>query len=153
MNNNYADCSDFTLLHLNIRSISNKLDNFSNFLGRIALNFSVIGITETWLDDISHSSDIPGFNFIHNHRVDRVGGGVGLYLADHLNFKQRADLAFSDGCAESLFVEINRTKEINIVIGVIYRPPDWKLRDFISELDQLVNVISRENKCVFVRRL
>ena len=148
LNNNYADCSDFTLLHLNIRSISNKLDNFSNFLGRIALNFSVIGITETWLDDISHSSDIPGFNFIHNHRVDRVGGGVGLYLADHLNFKQRAD--FSDGCAESLFVEINRTKEKNIVIGVIYRPPDWKLRDFISELDQLVNVISRENKSVFL---
>ena len=71
-------------------------------------------------------------------------------MADHLNFKKRADLAFSDGCAESLFVEINRTKEKNIVIGVIYRPPDWKLRDFISELDQLVNVISRENKSVFL---
>ena len=36
------------------------------------------------------------------------------------------------------------------MIGVIYRPPDWKLRDFISELDQLVNVISRENKSVFL---
>ena len=59
------------------------------------LKFSVIGISETWLDDSSHSSDIPGFNFIHNHRVGRTGGAVGLYLADYLEFKHRADLVFA----------------------------------------------------------
>ena len=51
---------------------------------------------------------------------------------------------------ESLFVEINRTMVKNIVIGVIYRPTDCKLRDFILELELLVSVISEENKSVFL---
>ena len=136
--------------HLNIDSLSYKLDRFSIFLGSVALKLSVIGISETWLDDSSHSCDITGFNFIHNHRVGRTGGGVGLYLADYLESKHRADLVFSKACAESLFVEINRTKGKNIVIGVIYRPPDCKLRDFIVELGQLVSVISEENETVFL---
>ena len=156
-NNRLVDLNVYTnnrgylaLFHLNIHSISYKLDRFSNFLGGVALKFSVIGISETWLDDSSHYCDIIGFNFIHNHRVGRIGGGVGLHLADYLEFKHCADLVFSKDCAESLFVEINRTKGKNIVIGVIYRPPDWKLRDFIVELWQLVCVISKENKTVFL---
>ena len=43
-----------------------------------------MSITETSLDDSSHISDISGYNFIHYHRVDRSGGGVGIYLLDHL---------------------------------------------------------------------
>ena len=39
-----------------------------------------MSITETSLDDSSHISDISGYNFIHYHRVDRSGGGVGIYL-------------------------------------------------------------------------
>ena len=70
----------------------------------ISLQFSVIAVTETWLEDSSHSSDIPGFNFVHKHRENRTGGGVGLYLADYLKFKHRTDLAFSTDCAESLFI-------------------------------------------------
>ena len=149
-NNNNNNTIEFSLLHLNIRSISKKLDSFSNFLGSLSVKFSVIGITETWLNDSSHTSDISGYNFIHRHRVDRSGGGVGIYLLDDLDFKHRADLAFPSDCAESLFIEINRSKEKNILIGVIYRPPDKNLPQFIIELDQLVDRISKENKPVFL---
>ena len=41
LNNN---CANLALLHLNIRSISKKLDKFSIFLGSLALDFSFIGI-------------------------------------------------------------------------------------------------------------
>ena len=140
---------EFSLLHLNIRSISKKLDSFSNFLGSLSVKFSDIGITETWHNDSSHTSDISGYNFIHRHRVDRSGGGVGIYLLDHLDFKHRADLAFPSDCAKSLFIEINRTKENNILIGVVYRP-DKNLPQFIIELDQLVDRIWKENKPVFL---
>ena len=109
LNNN---CAKLALLHPNIRSISKKLDKLSNFLGSLALNFSVIGITETWLDNSSHLSDIQGYSFIHNPRADRDGGGVGLYLAEHLKFKNRADLTFVIDCAESLFVEVITPTEL-----------------------------------------
>ena len=103
MNHN---CANLALLHLYIRSISKKIDKFSNFLGSLALDFSVLGITETWLDNSSHLSDIQGYSFIHNPRVNRDGGGVGLYLAEQ--FKNRTDLTFVNDCAKPLFVEIIR---------------------------------------------
>ena len=56
------------------------------------LKISFIGISEIWLKDISHTCDIPGHKFIHNHRIDADGGGVGLYLAENFEFKNRPDL-------------------------------------------------------------
>ena len=38
----------------------------------------------------------------------------------------------------------------NIVVGVVYRPPDRNLNDFNNELDHLVSIISKENKTVFL---
>ena len=150
LNINTNNKSSLALPHLNVHSISYKFDRFPNFLGSVALKFSVIGISEIWLDDSSHSCDIIGFNFTYNDRVGRTSGGAGLYLADCLEFKHCADLVFIKECAESLFVEINRTKGKNIVIGVIYRPPDCKFRDFILQLEQLVSVISEENKTMLL---
>ena len=102
------------------------------------------------VDNSSHLSDIQGYSFIHNPRVDRDGGGVGLYLAEHLKFKNRTNLTFVNDCAESLFVEVIRPTEKKIVIGVIYRPPDRNLNEFIGELDQLLSRISKENKLVYL---
>ena len=107
LNSNHSNLNNnakLSLLHLTIRSISRKLDNFTNFLGSLALNFSIIGLTETWLDNSIHLSDIEGYNFIHNPRCERVGGGVGIYLSKHLEFKNRTDLAFISDCAESHYL-------------------------------------------------
>ena len=106
-----------SLLHLNIRSLHRNLDSLTTLLKNLELRFSFIGITETWLRDSSHHTDISGYNFVHHPRKDRTGGGVGLYLADNFDFKCRPDLVFScTGCAESLFVEINRPKVKNIIV-------------------------------------
>ena len=53
-------------------------------------------------------------------------------------------------CAEPLFVEINRPKEKNIIVGVVYRPPNQKLQDFMNSLDLLLASISKENKICYV---
>ena len=140
-----------SLLHLNIRSLHRNLDSLTTLLKNLELRFSFIGITETWLRDSSHHTDISGYNFVHNPRKDRTGGGVGLYLADNFDFKCRPDLVFPcTECAESLFVEINRPKEKNIIVGVVYRPPNSNLRDFMNSLDSLLASISKENKICYV---
>ena len=43
----------FSLLHPNIRSISNKFDCFKQFLDALDIHFQIIGLTETWLNDKS----------------------------------------------------------------------------------------------------
>ena len=140
-----------SLLHVNIRSLHRNLDSLTILLKNLELRFSFIGITETWLRDSSHYTDISGYNFVHNPRKDRTGGGVGLYLADNFDFKCRHDLVFSSTeCAESLFVEINRPKEKNIIVGVVYRSPKQNLQDFMNSLDSLLASISKENKIYYV---
>ena len=130
-----------------------NFDKVTNLLSSLNLNFSMIEITysETWLKDASHSCDISGYNYIHEPRRSRTGGGVGLYLKQDFQFKCRPQICFSDSCAESLFVEIIRQKERNIIVGVIYRPPEKNVREFCEELDRLVMTISVNNKlCVLL---
>lgn len=78
----------FSIFHLNIslKSISPNLDNLQNLLSTIKHRFSVVGISETWLHQDQHNVNIDGYNFVYNHRPDRVGGGVGLYVANDFQF-------------------------------------------------------------------
>ena len=108
------------------------------------------GITETWLKDSFHSCDILGYNYIHEPRRSRTGGGVGLYLNEDFQFKCRPEICFSDSCAEFLFVEIIRQKERKIIVGVIYRPPEKNVREFCRELDPLLMTIYVNNLCVLL---
>ena len=78
-------------LHLNIRSISKNISRLTDWLCGLAITFSAIGITETWLQNADHNVDINGYNFIHNHRKNKTGGGVGLYLTNDLQFKNHKD--------------------------------------------------------------
>ena len=135
-----------SLLHLNTRSLNHNFDKVTNLLSTLKLGFSIIGISETWLKDSTHLCDIPGYNYIHEHRKGRTGGGVGLYLDKELEFKCRPDLCISNDSAESLFVEIIRKNEKNIIVGVIYRPPEQNVNDFCVELEQLLSDISKNNK-------
>ena len=113
--------------------------------------FSIIGISETWLKDSDHFCGIAGYNFIHDFRNQRSGGGVGLYLKQEFEFKRRPDLYFANDSAESLFVEVERTKEKNLIVGIIYRPPEQNIIDFNAELDRLLFVISKNNKeCILL---
>ena len=43
--------NQFSILSLNIRSIKNKFDNFLNYLATLNYSFTVIALTETWIND------------------------------------------------------------------------------------------------------
>ena len=86
----------FSLLHLNIRSLSRNYDNFTSFLANIEGKFFIMGIPEPWLKDSGHSFDIMGYHFIHKPSPKRIGGGVGIYVNNDLEFKPHPDLAFLD---------------------------------------------------------
>ena len=55
----------------------------------------------------------------HKHRQNRSGGGVGLHVSNDLEFKLREELCLSDvAIAESMFIEIIRPQEKNIIVGI-----------------------------------
>ena len=105
---NKKDAINFSLLHLNARSLLKNFDKFTQLLDSSQHEFSAIGISETWLIDINEDYvNIIGYRFISSNRVGRLGGGAGLYLRDTFNFNIMSDLCSSNSALfDSVFVEI-----------------------------------------------
>ena len=109
-----SKCTDakdmFSMCHLNIRSVSKNLSSFENYLETIQYNFTMIGLTETWLNDTNYDLyGLQGYNFVEQHRSS-LGGGVALCVMKHLNYIERPDLALYDNDIESIFIEVNKDK-------------------------------------------
>lgn len=145
---------ELSFLHLNIRSIRNKFDSFLNYLNCLTYKFSIIALTETWLsdDDNSHLFDIPGYSLIQLNRKNRVGGGICLFVREHLKYQLRKDLTFTghDKSIESLFIEISLEKNKNIIIGTIYRPPNNRYSDFECDLNFILSKLDRKDKPCYI---
>jgi hypothetical protein len=57
------------------------------------------------------------------NRSSKIGGGI--YIANQMNYKIRSDLNLSDeNIIESIFIELVTAVGKNIIVGVIYRPPN-----------------------------
>ena len=85
--------------------------------------FQIIGLTETWLHNNNNDcSTLNEYEFLGSHRTQKRGGGVGLYVSKHLEFKNRNDLDKNiEDTIETKFVEIINNYGKDIIIGVIYR--------------------------------
>jgi len=139
-----------------------NLTNYINILN-VGNKFSVIGLTETWTNSNSDNTklyNIDGYSSVfrsrtkanqtkRNRNLNRTAGGVGLYINNNLNFKERHDI-ITDEVSVSLFIEILREKKSNILIGVLYRPPGLNLTLFHNEFDKLLTKISNQNKLCYL---
>ena len=56
---NYTPSNDLFLLHYNIRSLNKNFDQLNTFINQLKPNRSVIGLSETWLNDT------PFLPFLH----------------------------------------------------------------------------------------
>ena len=143
--------SKLSVLHLNIRSINKNFSELTDLLQTVDYQFHVIGLSETWLNDYSHSVSVEGYDFVHSHRKNRQGGGVGLYLASSFDYKVRQNLKFENSeTTDSLFVEVTVPKGKNIIIGVVYRAPDNNLTTFVKDFDEVLDKITKENKLCYI---
>ena len=69
----------FSVLHINARSLFKNFDNILLFINSLDHKFSIIAISETWLDDFKQKfMHINGYNLITKHRPESRGGGVAL---------------------------------------------------------------------------
>lgn len=79
--------SDFTIAHVNARSLLTGFCDFKRYL--ISSNNAIFLISESWLtDDVDDAKlQITGYYFIKRNRTDKRGGGVCMYISDSLFFK------------------------------------------------------------------
>ena len=100
----------FSIVHYNVQSISNKIDLLESEL----MNFDVICITETWLDNRT-SDDVLVLDGYKLHRRDRVGdshGGICVYVKQNTYSSRRKDLELPHIECVWVEVSINNKKKI-----------------------------------------
>ena len=138
----------FSILHVNARSLKNKMDSFLTFLGSSGVEWSVICVSETWLkSDILSYFTIQNYDLFASCREGSEGGGTAVYVSGKLNAKLRGDLTAANN--ENTFVEIqiNHKKVVkNIVVGAIYRPPASSDIDFVNDMEQVLQKLADEKK-------
>ena len=118
------------------------------------LNFTVIGMSETWLYDANvHCFGIESYNHLFQYRKERRGGGVSLFIHKKLSAKCREDLNVNQSFMEAIFVEIPKD-EIGtnkcIIVGTIYRPPNQDVSIFTDSLTEILHNIRKEGKLLYI---
>ena len=71
-----------------------------------------------------------------------------MYTRSNLKNKLRPDLHIEG--SEDLFIEMLNDKGENVIVGIIYRPPNHNLDNFLSKLDEFLSIIAQENKEVYL---
>ena len=90
---------------------------------------------------------------MENHQTTKSGGGVGLYINDHIRYNLHNDMKIFNEYCESFFIEVEKSQFAfgkNIIVGVMYRPPNTDMKEFNEIIKDLLENIKRENKVCYL---
>ena len=140
----------FCVLHMNVRSMKNKMDEIITFLSKSDIQWDVICISETWLKGkmtVVKYYDLEQYKLFANCRSSGEGGGTAIYIHTKHQVEERSDLGNDD--IEATIVQINvKTKSgnKNIFVGAIYRPPNSVNSCFLMNMEKILSTIEDEKK-------
>ena len=86
------NCNQLSFLHLNVKSIPKHSDELEMYINSLKLEFTMIALTETWLDRSKQDLyNMPKYNCINRFRKQRRDGGVSLYIKYDIKFMNRPE--------------------------------------------------------------
>ena len=104
-----------------------------------------------WKEKIFVNEDFSSFDFIHQERKSaKKGGGILIYLKNHIKFKIIKDLSVSDSDNECVTIKTEKKNSKNLVIICCYRPPCGAIRGLNSFLEKFFKMANAENRLCFV---
>ena len=148
-----SDENHLKILSLNIANLLSKLSNLKLMLQNISNTANVpniIAVCETHLNDSQnhgYTQDelknlIPGYKFFYKNRVNKKGGGVGIFLENKLANTARvaSEDLFLEETFESLTIQLpsisleNQTRDL--ILLSLYRPPgNENTQKFMDQLE------------------
>ena len=148
-----GDQIEFSIFHLNVRSLNANHRALCQLLELLDLEFDVIVLTEIWSTNIEFYRNIlPGYNFYYDLPTSGKVGGVGLYVKDmyvHHILPLYKLPSGSTSRVENIWMEVvkNATKYI---IGGIYRHPNQKIGDFKDAMEVTLSNLSAQKSPCFI---
>jgi len=142
--------NELSVLHLNARSLQNKVDKLELFLNVLDFEFDVITVVETWeSEENTKVINIPGYNKISKKRPDgKLGGGVAVFLNQKKDIKYSLRETKVAHTFESVIVEFHKPFKTKTILGTIYRAPGTDLNIFNTEFEELVQTLCGKNRLI-----
>ena len=127
--------------HINVRSLRNKIDDISTLINCEKIN--VLAVSETHLDHSITDMEvgISGYNIFRNDR-NIFGGGVAIYIQNHIPAKVRVDLMVPG-------IEAHLAHCKQFIVGCVYRPPSSSVQ-YVDELCSVLLKVTDTAKEIFV---
>jgi len=145
-----------SIMHINARSLLANIDLLCANLNLLKNKFSIICVSEVWsCQSTERFISIPGYNCVCRSRSTGRGGGLALFFDSDLDIiiKDRPDLDSPDSIVyESLIVQISQSNKAakDIIVGVLYRPPNTNIDTFLSNLSNLLDTLNKENRPTYL---
>ena len=148
--NNFTD--QFSILHINARSMKNKLEDIINFITRTGVQWDIICFSETWLkNDILQYFQMENYNLFASCRLVGEGGGTAVYVHIKHEYEERKYLNCID--VETNFVQVKLRSKIGtrcVLVGGMYRPPNYSSNAFLSYMEKVLATIEDERKFAII---
>ena len=143
---------ELSIFHSNIRSLSLHLDELVGLANNLNQSFDVIGVSETWdsfENPIATNVEIPGYDFVFT-RSHSQNGGVGMYVKSNLSASPRKDLDCSNDDFETVWIEVDRKNEKNLLFCCVYRHPNSNIESLTFHLNDILLKVTQSNKLAFI---
>ena len=139
--------TEFSIIHANVRSLPKNKWKLENLIANFDKQISIIALSETWLTKINEK-DFENFGNYKGYFKSRnkQGGGVGFFINKNFKIKERKDLKFNNNNSDALTVELIQENAKNILLTVIYKPPNENADEFNHDLEVYLSLLSREDK-------
>ena len=146
----FDDNDTLSLMHLNIRSIPSNLTKLVQYLSNLNVNFDIIGISETWLNETNKDIyNLNGYNHVSLVRQDRIHGGVSLSISASISYRILNEISIVNKDIECIFIEIELYGD-RIHVGIIYRTPDADVRNFCDYLVDVLESLKPHNQSCYI---
>ncbi len=139
------EISSLSVLHLNIRSIRNKL----SYIEDTFTDFDVLCFTETHLTEAIETNSLllPGYSTPYRKDKSAHAGGILIYVSDHLLSEREPNLEIF--CDECIWLKVKTNCE-KYFLCTLYRQPSSSV-DFWEALNRnLETAIDSTNKIIIV---
>ena len=126
---------------MTIRSLSCHFDELLTLLSNLNISFDVVAVSETWDSlegPLSTNVEIPGYTFFSSKSKSQ-NGGVGLYIKTSLCPGLRSDLNSDSDEYETVWIEIETSKEKNILICCSYRHPSTDIENYMEYVEETLS--------------
>ncbi|ESO05429.1 hypothetical protein HELRODRAFT_171831 [Helobdella robusta] len=144
--------SNLFLLHINVRSLTAHADDLALLINGFQLYINIpqiVALSETWLNDDTNYGPIlsyfPCHSLVAKNRVGKRGGGTGFLIDKNLAYENlNCNFSLSSDLFEWVGIKFASNNKKNIII-CIYRPPNYKLDNFLSKMQEFLYELLRDD--------